>query len=50
MTSANITVPKPVNEPVKSYEPGSAERASLKEELKKLQTTEIEISSKNMRS
>jgi len=43
MTSANIAVPKPVNEPVKSYEPGSGERASLKEELKKLQTTEIEI-------
>jgi len=36
-------VPKPVNEPIKSYAPGSSERASLKARLKELLRREIEI-------
>ena len=36
-------VPPPVNEPVKSYAPGSAERASLKARLKAMAAERIEI-------
>jgi 1-pyrroline-5-carboxylate dehydrogenase len=36
-------VPKPINEPIKSYAPGSSERASLKARLKELLRREIEI-------
>ncbi len=34
---------KPVNEPVKSYSPGSSERESLKSKLTELKSTQIEI-------
>ncbi|MDP7529690.1 MAG: 1-pyrroline-5-carboxylate dehydrogenase, partial [Candidatus Marinimicrobia bacterium] len=43
MNNSDLTVPIPVNEPVKSYAPGSDERASLKAKLAELQATEIEI-------
>jgi 1-pyrroline-5-carboxylate dehydrogenase len=36
-------VPEPVNEPVKSFAPGSPERASLKAKVKELKASEIEI-------
>jgi len=36
-------VPEPVNEPVKSYAPGSPEKRSLKAKLAELQKSEIEI-------
>jgi 1-pyrroline-5-carboxylate dehydrogenase len=38
-----IRVPDPVNEPVKSYAPGTPERASLKSRLGELRATELEI-------
>ncbi len=38
-----IRVPDPVNEPVKSYAPGTPERASLKSRLGELMATELEI-------
>jgi 1-pyrroline-5-carboxylate dehydrogenase len=37
MSDATTVVPLPVNEPVRSYAPGSAERASLEAKLKELQ-------------
>src|SRR2546423_12499621 len=36
-------VPPPVNEPVKSYAPGSPERAALKERLRSMANEKIEI-------
>ncbi|MGE5236644.1 MAG: L-glutamate gamma-semialdehyde dehydrogenase [Acidobacteriota bacterium] len=36
-------VPEPFNEPVKSFAPGSPERASLKAKVRELRATEIEI-------
>ena len=36
-------IPKPVNEPIRNYEPGSSEKASLKETLAELSQKEIEI-------
>ena len=36
-------IPKPVNEPIRNYEPGSSEKASLKETLSELSQKEIEI-------
>ncbi|MEW6336179.1 MAG: L-glutamate gamma-semialdehyde dehydrogenase [Acidobacteriota bacterium] len=38
-----IRVPQPINEPVKSYAPGSPERASLKARLRDLKATEVEV-------
>ncbi len=38
-----IKVPAPSTEPVKGYDPGSPEKASLKAELKKMLSEEIEI-------
>jgi len=43
MANAKYTVPLPVNEPVQSYLPGSRERTLLKEELKRLKMTNVEI-------
>lgn len=43
MTQSEFTVPKPVNEPVRSYSPGTEERANLKAKLTELSSTEIEI-------
>jgi 1-pyrroline-5-carboxylate dehydrogenase len=41
--SGNRRVPNPQNEPVKSYAPGSPERASLKERLRTMADERIEI-------
>ncbi len=43
MTQSEFTVPKPVNEPLRSYSPGTEERANLKAKLAELSSTEIEI-------
>ena len=37
------SIPKPINEPIRNYEPGSQEKASLKEKLAELSQKEIEI-------
>src|SRR5687767_15887011 len=41
--SGNRRVPKPVNEPVRTYAPGSPERAELKARLAKMASERIEI-------
>lgn len=41
--SGSIRVPPPANEPVLSYEPGTAERAELKSRLAELQSERIDI-------
>ena len=41
--NGNRRVPTPVNEPVRSYAPGSPERASLKARLKEMSNERIEI-------
>src|SRR6478672_8954759 len=41
--NGNRRVPVPVNEPVKSYAPGSPERASLKDRLKSMSNERIDI-------
>src|SRR5687767_2369031 len=38
-------IPLPVNDPIRSYAPGSPERAALKAELKRLSGTVTEITS-----
>ncbi len=43
MSNAKFTLPQAVNEPVKSYKPGSPEKLELKETLKKLASEQIEI-------
>lgn len=43
MANAIFRVPKAVNEPVKSYAPGSPERAELKAALKNLKNQEVDI-------
>jgi 1-pyrroline-5-carboxylate dehydrogenase len=43
MPNAIAPVPVPVNEPVRSYAPGSPERASLKKRLDEMMREEIEI-------
>src|SRR5262245_5414270 len=43
MSNAIAPVPVPVNEPVRSYAPGSPERASLKKRLDEMMREEIEI-------
>ncbi len=40
---AVTTVPSPVNEPIRSYAPGSAERASLETRLKELAGEQVEL-------
>ena len=37
------TIPVPVNEPIRSYAPGSTEKESLKSKLKELKSTLVEI-------
>ena len=37
------SIPKPTNEPIRNYEPGSEEKASLKEKLAELSQKQIEI-------
>jgi 1-pyrroline-5-carboxylate dehydrogenase len=43
MSNAIIQVPKPQNEPILGYGPGSPEKAQLKAELKRMLSQEIEI-------
>jgi len=43
MSNAKLRLPKPVNDPIRSYSPGSPERDTLKTKLKELRSTEIEI-------
>ncbi|HHZ64907.1 MAG TPA: aldehyde dehydrogenase family protein, partial [Flavobacteriales bacterium] len=43
MSKGTYNVPIPVNEPVKSYAPGSAERKELQEMVKEMRSNEIEI-------
>lgn len=43
MNNAVIKTPKPVNEPIYQYEPGSRHRLALKVALKELSSTEIDI-------
>ena len=43
MKNTNTVVPKPINEPILSYAPGSPERASLKDRIEKLKTQQIEV-------
>ena len=43
MQNAKAMVPKPINEPVLSYAPGTPERAALKSRIKELKSQEIEV-------
>ena len=43
MTDLNFTIKEAVNEPIKQYLPGSPEKISLKEKLKELSSTVIDI-------
>jgi len=43
MLKGFFNVPKPINEPVKSYAPGSPERKALQEAIKELKSKEIDI-------
>ncbi|MBL8740049.1 MAG: aldehyde dehydrogenase family protein, partial [Myxococcales bacterium] len=43
MPIADATAPRPVNEPVKSYEPGSRERAALKSALEDAAKSKVEL-------
>jgi 1-pyrroline-5-carboxylate dehydrogenase len=43
MIHGNVRVPAPVNEPVRSYAPGSPERAEVKDALKKLTAERLDI-------
>ena len=42
-THAIFRVPEPYNEPVKSYAPGSPERAELQQRLRELESQQLEI-------
>ena len=43
MSNAYFKVPQPINEPVKSYKPGSPEREELKKKLVELKSKQIEV-------
>ena len=43
MNLGTFRVPVPVNEPVKSYAPGSPERASIKKKLAALASSQVEV-------
>ncbi len=43
MPNGIVPVPKPANEPIKAYAPGSPEKASLKAKLHEMMSQEIEI-------
>jgi len=43
MTNGVVRVPEPINEPVRSYAPGSAEKESLKKKLDEMLSEQIEI-------
>ena len=43
MSNAYFKVPLPINEPVKTYKPGSSEREELKKKLTELKSKQIEV-------
>ena len=43
MKNAKTIVPKPLNEPILSYGPGTKERIALKNRIKELKSQKIEI-------
>jgi len=43
MHFGNFNIPKPVNEPIKSYAPGIPERETLQAEMKRIMSSEAEI-------
>ena len=43
MTDLNFTIKEAINEPIKGYLPGSPEKSSLKQKLKELSSTVIDI-------
>ena len=43
MIHGNVRVPQPINDPVRSYAPGSPERAEVKEALKRLTAEKLDI-------
>ena len=43
MHNAKAIVPKPVNEPILSYAPGTPERAALKARIEELKSQQIEV-------
>lgn len=43
MSNAYFKVPEPINEPVKTYKPGSPERDELKKKLSELKSKQIEV-------
>jgi 1-pyrroline-5-carboxylate dehydrogenase len=49
MINASLSIPKPSNEPVKEYAPGSVERDELKKQCKQMLGEKIEIPPTNLR-
>lgn len=43
MSNAYFKVPQPINEPIKTYKPGSPEREELKKKIAELRSKEIEV-------
>ena len=43
MKNAKTIVPKPLNEPILSYAPGTEERTALKKRIKELKSQKIEV-------
>ncbi len=43
MVNMTETIPDPINEPIRSYAPGSPEREALKRKLEELKSTQVEI-------
>ena len=43
MPNGIVSIPTPVNEPIKSFAPGSPEKASLKARVREMLAEEIEI-------
>ena len=43
MQNAKAIVPKPINEPILSYAPGTPERAALKARIQELKSQQIEV-------
>ena len=43
MSNGFFVVPKPVNEPIYNYAPGSPERAALKKAIEQARATQVDI-------
>ncbi len=43
MTDTLFNIPKPENEPIKNYSPGSPEKSSLKSKITEMKSTTVEI-------